>query len=174
MTTGAHAIVALCRAGFEPECAQDLRALADAADAPRPAELVIQPGVVVLPLSRPLTPARMTDGLSRRPPVFAREVCLGTGPHPLGERDRITPIVDVARQIGVKCGSLWLEFPDTNDGKQLSSMCRRLEPLLRGFMSFSRRSSKPMSRPARPAGIPRGRWAFRGSRCRVTCRPAPR
>ena len=26
---------------------------------------------------------------------------------------------------------MWLEYPDTNDGKQLSSMCRRLEPLLR-------------------------------------------
>ena len=26
---------------------------------------------------------------------------------------------------------MWLEYPDTNDGKHLSSLCRRLEPLLR-------------------------------------------
>jgi 23S rRNA (cytidine2498-2'-O)-methyltransferase len=123
-------LVALCRAGFEPECAQDLRALANAADASPSSDAVISPGVVVLPLRKPLPPVRITDGLGRRPPIFAREICVGTGPYVLGERDRITPIVAVAREIGVKCGSLWLEYPDTNDGKQLSAMCRRLEPLL--------------------------------------------
>ncbi len=137
MTTGAHAIVALCRAGFEPECARDLLAVAQAAGASDNAGPLCVPGLVTLPLSKSLVPARMSEALAQHPPIFAREISIGTGPLALGERDRITPIVDVARQIGVKCGSLWLEFPDTNDGKQLSPMCRRLEPLLRDALRDS-------------------------------------
>jgi 23S rRNA (cytidine2498-2'-O)-methyltransferase len=124
-------LVALCRAGFEPECALDLRALADAAHALHSADPDTVPGVVALPLNRGLSPAGMADGLARCPPVFAREISLGTGPHALGDRDRVTPIVTGARAIGGKFGAMWLEYPDTNDGKQLSSLCRRLEPLLR-------------------------------------------
>jgi 23S rRNA (cytidine2498-2'-O)-methyltransferase len=128
--TPTAAIVALCRAGFEPECARDLEALAGAANAPPSAGAWVVPGVVALPLQARPGPARITDALTRRPPVFAREVVLGTGPHALGTRDRIAPIVALARAMGTRCGCLWLEYPDTNDGKQLSSLCRRLEPLL--------------------------------------------
>jgi 23S rRNA (cytidine2498-2'-O)-methyltransferase len=131
VTTSASSIVALCRAGFEAECARDLETLADAAKAVTAAAPVIVPGVVALPLFRPIAPARMSAALAARPPIFARELSLGTGPMPLGERDRITPIVAAARNLGVTCGALWLEYPDTNDGKHLSSLCRRLEPLLR-------------------------------------------
>ena len=131
MTTSASSIVALCRAGFEPECARDLETLAGLAKAQAAADPDLAPGIVVFPLSGPLAPARMSAALAARPPIFARELSLGAGPIPLGERDRITPIVAAARGLGVQCGALWLEYPDTNDGKHLSSLCRRLEPLLR-------------------------------------------
>jgi 23S rRNA (cytidine2498-2'-O)-methyltransferase len=131
MATSATAIVALCRAGFEPECALDLLALAQDVRAIHAASPVCVPGLVALSLSKSLAPGRLTDALARRPPIFAREICLGTGPHALGERDRITPIINIVRENGIRCGSLWLEHPDTNDGKALSPMCRRLEPLLR-------------------------------------------
>jgi len=134
--TSAPAIVALCRAGFEPECAQDLLALAGPAHPAAPHVSV--PGVVALPLPASMTHAFVSDALASQPPIFAREVCMGAGPHALGDRDRISPIVDAARTLGVQCGVLWLEFPDTNDGKQLSSMCRRLEPLLRDALIASR------------------------------------
>jgi len=130
VTTSASSIVALCRAGFEPECALDLAALAAAAQAPCTAGTRILPGIVILPLARPIAPAHMTEALAQRPPIFAREISLGTAPLELGERDRITPIVAAARALGVQCGALWLEYPDTDDGKHLSAMCRRLTPLL--------------------------------------------
>ena len=130
MTARARTIVALCRPGFEPECTRDLLALTEVAQA-TPATLPDPvPGVVALSLVQPLSPARLSDALMRRPPIFAREISLGAEPHSLGERDRITPIVNAARENGVQCGLLWLEYPDTNDGKHLSSMCRRIEPLL--------------------------------------------
>jgi 23S rRNA (cytidine2498-2'-O)-methyltransferase len=131
VTTSASSIVALCRAGFEPECALDMASLAEAAQAQCAASARMLPGVVMLALGRPLAPARMTQAIASRRPIFTREISLGTGPHQLGDRDRITPIVAAARALGVQCGVLWLEYPDTNDGKHLSAMCRRLEPLLR-------------------------------------------
>ena len=131
MPTNAPAIVALCRAGFEDECARDLLALAEAAKTDASANPRIVPGVVALPLGKSLASARMSLALASRPPIFAREVTLGAGPFALGERDRITGIVNAVRESVDRCGSLWLEFPDTNDGKHLSSMCKRLEPLLR-------------------------------------------
>jgi len=131
VTTGASVIVALCRAGFEPECARDLQALAEVAHADAATSPAVAPGIVMLPLARLPAHARMSDALSRRPPIFAREICLGTAPFVLGERDRITPVVHAVSANGVPCGSLLLEYPDTNEGKQLSSLCRRLEPLLR-------------------------------------------
>jgi 23S rRNA (cytidine2498-2'-O)-methyltransferase len=131
LPTNAPAIVALCRAGFEHECAQDLLALAEAAKADSAASPRIVPGIVALPLAKPPASARVSHALASRPPIFAREICFGAGPYTLGERDRITGIVNAARENIDRCGSFWLEFPDTNDGKQLSSMCRRLEPLLR-------------------------------------------
>jgi 23S rRNA (cytidine2498-2'-O)-methyltransferase len=134
VTTSASSIVALCRAGFEPECAQDLAALADAAQAHGAASARLLPGVVMMPLARPLAPARMTRAIASRPPVFAREISIGTAPLSLPERDRITPIVAAARALGMHCGTLWLEYPDTNDGKHLSAMCRRMEPLLRNAL----------------------------------------
>jgi 23S rRNA (cytidine2498-2'-O)-methyltransferase len=131
VTTSASSIVALCRAGFEPECALDLAALAESAQAHSVASARTLPGVVMLPLARPFAPARMTAAIAQRPPIFAREISLGTVPFQLSERDRITPIVAMARALDVQCGALWLEYPDTNDGKHLSAMCRRLDPLLR-------------------------------------------
>jgi len=127
--TTAAAIVALCRAGFEPECVRDLEALADAGQASTTTALIV-PGVVAVPLRAAPNLGQITAALAHRPPVFAREISVGTGPHALGTRDRIAPIVAAARSLDAVAGSLWLEYPDTNDGKQLSSMCRRLEPLL--------------------------------------------
>ena len=123
--------IALCRAGFETECARDLEVLAEAAEVSCGTGGTAVPGVVVLPLQRAPGPSRITAALAARPLVFAREFCLGSGPHALGERDRIAPIVAVARDAGIRAGSLWLEHPDTNDGKELSPLCRRLAPLMR-------------------------------------------
>ncbi len=91
----------------------------------------------------------MSAALAARPPIFARELSLGAGPIPLGERDRITPIVAAARGLGVQCGALWLEYPDTNDGKHLSSLCRRLEPLLRDALQAAQVLTANENDPAR-------------------------
>jgi 23S rRNA (cytidine2498-2'-O)-methyltransferase len=44
----------------------------------------------------------------------------------LPEADRVTPIVRAARALGTAFHSLWIEMPDTNEGKALSALARPL------------------------------------------------
>jgi 23S rRNA (cytidine2498-2'-O)-methyltransferase len=48
----------------------------------------------------------------------------------LPERDRLTPILDAIAALPGTFGALWLEVPDTNEGKLLSTFTRRFQPLL--------------------------------------------
>jgi len=48
----------------------------------------------------------------------------------LPEADRVTPIVAAARSLGRRFRALWIEMPDTNDGKALASLTRPLAPHL--------------------------------------------
>ena len=54
----------------------------------------------------------------------------------------------------MRFGALWLEYPDTNDGKQMSSMCRRLEPLLHAALVTANVLS-PADVPHLPPRLPR-------------------
>ncbi|MEO8751873.1 MAG: 23S rRNA (cytidine(2498)-2'-O)-methyltransferase RlmM [Casimicrobiaceae bacterium] len=151
-------IVALCRAGFEPECGLDLMALAETADAKSATAPISTPGLVTLALVRDPAPTRMSEALARRPPIFAREICVGAGPFVLSERDRITPIVEAALKQRARCGTLWIEYPDTNDGKSMSAMCRRIDPLLRDALVAANALSRveaPDLPPHSPPLLPR-------------------
>jgi 23S rRNA (cytidine2498-2'-O)-methyltransferase len=48
----------------------------------------------------------------------------------LPEADRVTPIVQAARALGTAFAALWVEMPDTNDGKALASLTKPLLPHL--------------------------------------------
>ncbi len=121
-------VIAHCRAGFEIECAGDIEHVAALAgmplsiDAPRDRAFVTASGIH--------DHMRWSKSLAAQPPMFARSLFLGSGPHALRTRDRIAPIVARARQLGPPFQSVWLETADTNDGKRHSGLCRRLAPHL--------------------------------------------
>ena len=48
----------------------------------------------------------------------------------LPETDRATPIARAARALGTAFAALWVEMPDTNDGKALSTLTKPLMPHL--------------------------------------------
>src|SRR5258706_13796870 len=48
----------------------------------------------------------------------------------LRELDRVAPIVAAARALGRRFAALWIEMPDTNDGKSLSTLTKPLTPHL--------------------------------------------
>jgi 23S rRNA (cytidine2498-2'-O)-methyltransferase len=142
-------VVAHCRAGFEPEAALDLRALA--ASAGTDVDVAAFAGIVV---ASPLTfdAPHWNRALDRTKPVFIRSLFIGTGPHALfdpaatkGRPDRVAPLAMLTgafRADFVVPGfqgparerpafaELRLETPDTNAGKELSGLCRSLMPRL--------------------------------------------
>jgi len=121
-------LLAYCRAGFEKECAQELTALA--------AQSGVEGYVKARPdsafaLFHPHDAAAGQD-LARRLDagalVFPRQV-VRCGPMladlPVG--DRVAPIAAAAAALGRSWRELFLETPDTNDGKALASLIRPLE-----------------------------------------------
>jgi len=141
--TAGPALVAHCRAGFEAEAAADLAEIAQAAattlavDSPRGRGFVV---------ARPahFDSARLRRALDRASPIFVRSLFVGSGPHALfdpagvkGRPDRVAPLRSLVAALGADVpprsptrllpfADLWLETPDTNEGKELSGVCRAL------------------------------------------------
>jgi len=143
------ALIAHCRAGFEPEAAADLGRIAAAARAGIDFDAAPGRGFVVGRLAA-AERTRIGKALAGSAPIFVRSLFVGSGPHPLfdparvkGRPDRIPPLAsligalraDAAHGAGGSVaapafGELRLETADTNDGKELSRLCRALaEPL---------------------------------------------
>lgn len=114
-----------CRAGFEQDCAQE--ALRQARQqkpvlAEQPA-ILADSGYAIVVLNG--------QQLNYRELIFARQLIrLHHTIEPLPERDRLTPILAAVADLSGSFGALWLEVPDTNDGKTLSAFTRRFQPLL--------------------------------------------
>ena len=131
------AVVALCRAGFEPEAASDLARIAHAMS--RGVAIVPGRGGAFVVASAPAIDADAWRRASlAHPPVFVRSQFLGRGPHAIASRkatrpDRIAPLVAAFDALGDRpWRAPWIEYADTNDGKALSTLARALEGRLAG------------------------------------------
>jgi 23S rRNA (cytidine2498-2'-O)-methyltransferase len=136
----APTLIAHCRAGFEPEAAADLAALATTAGTSVETDAQAGRGYAV---ARPASfnAARWTKALAAVPPIFVRSLFVGNGPHTLfdpravrGRPDRVEPLATLIAALHtappLRCAGfreLRLETPDTNDGKELSGLCRALQ-----------------------------------------------
>ena len=146
--TSAHLTwVAYCRGGFEGETAADLRRLAAVLDAPIELEALPATAIVVA-RGTANDLGRIGEALAVAPPVFARSLFVGSEALPLpgftegGSRaDRVTPLLAaIAARRDDGDGpwqSIWVEYPDTNDGKALSPLARSLENRLDGTLRAS-------------------------------------
>ena len=115
-----------CRPGFEYDCA--LEVLRQAKQQ-KPIIGIEQPtivgnsGYVVVTLN--------DQSLNYRDLIFARQIIrLHRHIDALSERDRLTPIRDAIATLPGSFGTLWLEVPDTNAGKLITTFTRRFQPLL--------------------------------------------
>lgn len=103
-----------CRPGFERDCVEETQA--------KPVETTENSGFVVLQGKPKLTYRQLT---------FARQLLkLHDEVNDLPERDRLTPLLEALPAAPEKFGALYLEVPDTNEGKTLSGFTRRFQPLL--------------------------------------------
>jgi 23S rRNA (cytidine2498-2'-O)-methyltransferase len=120
-----------CRAGFEKECAQEIAATA--------AEMGVEGFVKARPDSafavfhphQDDLGVELARHLEFKRLVFPRQmVRVADLLADLPESDRVTPIVAAAKALGRNFAALWIETPDTNDGKSLASLIKPLTPHL--------------------------------------------
>jgi len=129
-TKSAHWLL-YCRPGFERDCLQETQASALEANA--------NSGFIAIQGKPRLHYEQLT---------FARQlITLHTEISDLPERDRLTPLLAAIPDLPAQFGTLWLETPDTNDGKTLSGFTRRIQPLLEAKLHASGRLVEDTSLP---------------------------
>ncbi|MCX7196198.1 MAG: 23S rRNA (cytidine(2498)-2'-O)-methyltransferase RlmM, partial [Proteobacteria bacterium] len=98
-----------CRPGFERDCLQETQA--------SPLEASANSGFLILQGK----PRLLYDQLT-----FTRQlITLLAEVNELPDRDRLTPLLAAIPDTSAKFSTLWLETPDTNDGKTLSGFIKR-------------------------------------------------
>ena len=124
-------VLLYCRAGFERECAQELTAAAAEMGVEGFVKARPDSGFAVFQAHQDAMGAELGRHLDFSRLVFPRQlVRVGELLASLPEGDRVTPIVKAARGLGTAFASLWLEMPDTNDGKALATLAKPLLPHL--------------------------------------------
>lgn len=128
-------LLAYCRPGFEGDLAAELTERLSTAG---------RASYCRAPEGEAYLTCHLVDGdatalwreLPWRELVFARQLLLSLGQvTDLPTNDRASPIADrVAEQL-TEVSDVWLEHPDTNDGKQLSRFCRRFTQPVRRALS---------------------------------------
>ena len=79
----------------------------------------------------------------------------------LPESDRISVLLDALADYPV-CGSLWLEVVDTNDGKELSTFCKKFEAPLRKALLKAGKLVDDAKKPRLLLTFKSGREVFAG------------
>ncbi|MGF6591170.1 23S rRNA (cytidine(2498)-2'-O)-methyltransferase RlmM [Pseudomonas sp. 2835] len=92
--------------------------------------------------------------------IFPRQWARGTFIE-LPETDRISVLLEALADYP-QCGSLWLEVMDTNDGKELSTFCRKFEVPLRKALSKAGRLVEDAHKPRLLLTFVSGRRVFVG------------
>ena len=120
-----------CRTGFERECAQEVTLAAGDMGASGFVKARPESGFAVFVAHNPESGMEVGEHLQFSRLVFPRQlVRTGEPLQDLPAGDRITPIVAAARALGKRFAELWIEMPDTNEGKALSALTRALRPHL--------------------------------------------
>ncbi|MDO8989773.1 MAG: 23S rRNA (cytidine(2498)-2'-O)-methyltransferase RlmM [Sideroxyarcus sp.] len=126
-----HNWLIYCRPGFERDCVEETQA--------KPVETTENSGFVVL---------QGKPKLAYRQLTFARQLLtLHAEVHELPERDRLTPLLAAIPVSPERFSALYLEVPDTNDGKTLSGFTKRFQPLLEEALRNSSRLADDPSLP---------------------------
>jgi 23S rRNA (cytidine2498-2'-O)-methyltransferase len=134
-------LLAGSRAGFEGEAAVDLVRAAAALGVDAEPTAVTGAGYASATADG-IDAAAFRRHIATHPSIFARNPIVGTGPHAIASGDArtradrmpslLTAIDDLAQdpaQAPPWC-SVWVEHPDTNDGKALSGLARALQSRL--------------------------------------------
>ena len=127
----ASGLLLQCRAGFEKECAQEITAAAGEMGVEGFVKARPDSGFAVFHAHQEEMGVELAKHIEFRRLVFPRQmVRVPELLAALPESDRVTPIVAAALALGRRFNALWIELPDTNEGKALASLTRPLAPHL--------------------------------------------
>ncbi|MCX2523892.1 23S rRNA (cytidine(2498)-2'-O)-methyltransferase RlmM [Larsenimonas rhizosphaerae] len=123
-----------CRPGFERDLARELTDKTYHLD--NHIQTVNDPNTgftrLVLPEGQPANTVHKQLPLTHL--VFARQILVAFSPLQLNRNDRITALVSLIQESGWNFEELWQEWPDTNDGKGLTGLCKSLQRPLEGIL----------------------------------------
>ena len=123
------AVLCYCRAGFESECAQEL----EAAGIKGTSQFDANAAFVAFDTSADEKTLR--DKFVWRDLIFARQ-CLIAFAHlrDLSRKDRLTPILAAIEDRGESFNDVWVEAPDSDEGKELAALCKSFGNALIGAL----------------------------------------
>lgn len=126
-------LLVYCRAGFEKEAAAELQEQAAAFEVFGFCKLKANSAFVIFEAYDSEALQRFYRDFDFQHFIFIRQwLLLLSGELELPAQDRIAPVLQAALAEELSgCGSLRVEFPDTNDGKTLSTLARKLTVPLR-------------------------------------------
>ncbi|PZR42207.1 MAG: 23S rRNA (cytidine(2498)-2'-O)-methyltransferase RlmM [Ectopseudomonas oleovorans] len=118
-----------CRPGFEGEVCAEITDLAARLDVPGYSKTKPGSACAEFVCSEAADAERLMRSVRFNQLIFPRQWARGAYVI-LPESDRISVLLEALADYPV-CGSLWLEVVDTNDGKELSTFCKKFEAPLR-------------------------------------------
>src|SRR5580765_364560 len=126
-----------CRAGFEPECSEEIAAATAALSIS--GALRAGSGFVECRFSAALGPVARAELANWRLAIFARQSLLAFEHlQSLPRADRLTPIMAVLAERGERYLDAWVEAPETDEGKALAPFCKSFGNALIGGLKKAR------------------------------------
>jgi 23S rRNA (cytidine2498-2'-O)-methyltransferase len=115
-----------CRPGFEKECAADIQQQMDTAQVQGYIKAKPDSGYVFFMLHDALEMDALNRAFNFHAQIFARQCILADDiVKDLPVDDRITPLCERLASWQMQFCEVWLETPDTNDGKEVSAFCKK-------------------------------------------------
>lgn len=149
-----------CRPGFEGEVCAEISEHAGHLGVAGYAKAKPNSAYVEFVCSEPKGAERLMRGVRFAELIFPRQWARGEFVE-LPESDRISVLLDRLAGYPV-CGSLWLEVLDTNEGKELSTFCRKFEAPLRKALGKAGRLVDDPLKPRLLLTFRSGREVFLG------------
>ncbi|MEO9335292.1 23S rRNA (cytidine(2498)-2'-O)-methyltransferase RlmM [Ectopseudomonas guguanensis] len=149
-----------CRPGFEGEVCAEITDLAARLDVPGYSRAKPGSACAEFVCSEATDSERLMRSVRFNQLIFPRQWARGAFVS-LPESDRISVLLDAMADYPV-CGSLWLEVVDTNEGKEVSTFCKKFEAPLRKALLKAGRLVDDAKKPRLLLTFKSGREVFAG------------